>query len=49
MANYDNVAPWVVVLVIGFSFWRAVHGPYSDEVWQSFKQSVRHRLARNRG
>jgi hypothetical protein len=49
MANYDNVAPWVVVLVVVFSIWRAFHGPYSDEVWQSFKQSVRHRLARKQG
>ena len=48
MANYENVALWVVVLVIAFSVWRAFHGPYSDEVWRSFKESVRHRLARKR-
>jgi hypothetical protein len=36
------------VLVIVFTIWRAFHGPYSDEAWQSFKQSIRHRLARKR-
>jgi hypothetical protein len=46
MVYYDNTAPWVVVLVIVFSVWRAFHGPYSDDVWQSFKQSVRDRFAR---
>jgi len=49
MASYDDVAPWVVVLVIVFSIWRAFHGPHSDEVWQDFKQFVRHRLARKQG
>ena len=48
MTNYDGMAPWVVVLVIAFSIWRAFHGPYSGEAWQSFKQSVRHRLAGKR-
>ena len=48
VSNYDDVAPWVVVLVIVFSIWRAFHGPYSDEVWQCFTQVVRHRLVRKR-
>jgi hypothetical protein len=34
MTNYE-VAPWVVIIVVVFTIWRAFHGPYSDRSWRS--------------
>jgi hypothetical protein len=39
--NDYNIAPWVVVLVIVFTIWRAFHGPYSDRTWRSLWRARR--------
>jgi hypothetical protein len=36
MTEY-SVAPWVVVVIIVSSIWRAFHGPHSDDWWRSTK------------
>ena len=38
------VAPWVAVVVIILSVWRAFHGPYSDETWNATTRWFRQRL-----
>jgi hypothetical protein len=47
MSDYA-VAPWVVIVVIVLSVWRAFHGPYSDEWWLSTTQWLHQRLVRRR-
>ena len=48
MPDYE-VAPWVVVLVVVFTVWRAFHGQYSsDESWQATTHWLRRRLVRGR-
>jgi hypothetical protein len=41
------VAPWVAVVAIVFSVWRAFHGPYSDESWKDTTMWIQ-RLLRNK-
>jgi hypothetical protein len=47
MADYD-VSPWIAIVVIVLSVWRAFHGPYSDEWWHATTQWLRQRLVRER-
>jgi hypothetical protein len=32
-----NVEPWVAVIVIVLTIWRAFHGPYNEDGWRSLK------------
>ena len=48
MNDYE-IAPWVAVVVIVLTVWRAFHGPYSDEWWNGTKQFFRQRLSRKQG
>jgi hypothetical protein len=40
MANYE-IAPWVAVVVIALTIWRALHGPYSADWWRSVRSRIR--------
>jgi hypothetical protein len=42
--NDYAIQPWVAVVVIAFTVWRAFHGPYSDEWWSSTVRFIRERL-----
>jgi hypothetical protein len=44
--NDYTVAPWVAVVVIVFTVWRAFHGPYSDKNWSTTRRFIRQRLGR---
>jgi hypothetical protein len=37
-----NIAPWVAVVVIVLTIWRAFHGPHSDDWWRSVKSRWGH-------
>lgn len=41
MTEY-TVAPWVALVVVVLSVWRASHGPYSTEWWSATTQWLRH-------
>lgn len=42
--NEYAIAPWLAVVVIALTIWRALHGPYNDEWWQASKRNVLARL-----
>ena len=41
VVNNYRLEPWVAVVVIVLTVWRAFHGPYSDDWWRSIKNRWR--------